>query len=1065
MYNFRIKLHYHFILLIILFYLFIFSSCSDSAVNEQSVSKEQGTWVEFNNLEDFTVTIYSDPARQYIITTVGKKSSKKVTASPNITGVVFYLTFSIDIPNIQNVFIRYNAPDIITVIEENKTVKVPIPKLEYIDINLAYIIIKNDSNYSLSLQYGNTELSPLGGRPSIIVPEQSAVYEIIPGNVSGFSLRRNTTTPIAFPAGFSEFKKGIIYSFTYNEKGLSLTAQTSILQNIPPIAPINIQAIAVSNSSVIITWNEVFGATSYRIHRATGSPTALYNQIGISSSPSYTDTTISIGQTYYYKVSAASSTTNIGAQSSPVSINMSPSGLKMSENSTVSITLSWNEFNSVNGYNLYRSDSENGIYTKLNDEPVTTTIFKDTDLLPDTTYYYKVSGVIDEFESLQSEKISTSTLSSIPVNIRVNDKTTVSIMLTWNTLNGASGYNVYRSDSENGTYTKLNNNIITEIEYNDIGISPDTIHYYKVSSINNGVEGLLSDKIKCETLSSIPVNVKTSDKTTVSIFVIWNVLNGADGYNVYRSDSENGIYTKINSNMINKAEFIDTSLSPDTRYYYKVSSINSGVEGLKSVAISAETLSSIPLNVRITSATALVINLSWDAVNGASGYNVYSSESENGIYTKKNNNIITGNVFADTGLSMDTIYYYKVSSVNNSIEGIQSDPIFRATSSVPANVWVRTATSSSVYFTWSSISEASGYNVYRSTSENGTYSKINASLIDVAEFTNTGSFSDTIYYYKIGAVIGGIEGIQTKPVSSLGAIVPGTSLAAKFTWLSNNTNTGNNNVYFIEVDIDVNSTPISLAYSGRSGLTIILRGKDQIRTISLSSNGSLFTIGSGVTLVLDKNITLKGRSSNNNSLVRINSDGALIMNTGCIINENSSSVNGGGVYVNTNAAFIMNGGEVSGNSSNSSRDIFGGGVYMDNGTFTMNGGKITNNSVNGTSYYYAYGGGIFISGGNFIMNGGEISGNTTTNSYSTGYTRGGGVYLKGTGTFRMSGGVIYGSNAATGKNTSANSSSALYRESGTAQYGSLSSGSFIRTGDLNTTDTTIRIVNGVLQTN
>ena len=54
------------------------------------------------------------------------------------------------------------------------------------------------------------------------------------------------------------------------------------------------------------------------------------------------------------------------------------------------------------------------------------------------------------------------------------------------------------------------------------------------------------------------------------------------------------------------------------------------------------------------------INLSWTAVSGALGYNIYRSTEPNGTYTKINSAPITATSYSDTGLTPNTIYYYQV---------------------------------------------------------------------------------------------------------------------------------------------------------------------------------------------------------------------------------------------------------------------------------------------------------------------------------------------------------------------------------------------------------------------
>ena len=304
--------------------------------------------------------------------------------------------------------------------------------------------------------------------------------------------------------------------------------------------------------------------------------------------------------------------------------------------------------------------------------------------------------------------------------------------------------------------------------------------------------------------------------------------------------------------------------------------------------------------------------------------------------------------------------------------------------------------------------------------------------------------------------------------------VPGNNLAMKLKWLESNILSNNNRLYFIKITADENISSQNLSYSGKSGITIFMSGDVTMCTVTLSSYGDSLFIGSGVTLILGNNITLKGLAGNNKSLVRINSGGTLVMNGGKISgNTASSSSNsshvysyGGGVYVE--GTFTMNGGEISGNmahatASNSySTFSYGGGVCVSNGTFTMNGGKISGNrSIAG---YNPCGGGVYVTSGSFIMNGGEISGNTAANSYpslSLSDSSGGGVYVGYDGIFRMGGGVIYGNNAAASLKNTAVSGVALR---GTAQYGTFTGDTFYPSGNLTTTDNTIRVVNGNLLT-
>ncbi|MDR0411572.1 MAG: InlB B-repeat-containing protein, partial [Treponema sp.] len=215
----------------------------------------------------------------------------------------------------------------------------------------------------------------------------------------------------------------------------------------------------------------------------------------------------------------------------------------------------------------------------------------------------------------------------------------------------------------------------------------------------------------------------------------------------------------------------------------------------------------------------------------------------------------------------------------------------------------------------------------------------------------------------------------------------GLSLAESLAWISANTIEGGDYSYSITIGADESLAPQTLSYSGKN-VNITLDGGTMERTVSLSSSGSLFTMGNGATLTIGNNVTLQGRSSNNAPLVRVNNGGTLTMGSGSKIRGNTiSSGYGGGVYVNSSGTFTMSGGTISGNSASN-----GGGVYVySSGTFTMSGGTISGNTG-------SRGGGVYVYSGTFTKQpGGTIYGSNVAdglkNTATSGYEYGNAVYV------------------------------------------------------------------------
>lgn len=70
------------------------------------------------------------------------------------------------------------------------------------------------------------------------------------------------------------------------------------------------------------------------------------------------------------------------------------------------ITTSWDPVQNIREYNIYRSDTQNGTYTKLNDELTTVSSYHDTGLEPMTEYWYKIGVVALSGSELELDQLT-----------------------------------------------------------------------------------------------------------------------------------------------------------------------------------------------------------------------------------------------------------------------------------------------------------------------------------------------------------------------------------------------------------------------------------------------------------------------------------------------------------------------------------------------------------------------------------------------------------------------------------------------------------------------------------
>lgn len=160
----------------------------------------------------------------------------------------------------------------------------------------------------------------------------------------------------------------------------------------------------------------------------------------------------------------------------------------------------------------------------------------------------------------------------------------------------------------------------------------------------------------------------------------------------------------------------------------------------------------------VKSAGYNMLRVTWKAVPGAVSYEIYRSNSKNGSYTKvKTIDEVKTVSWTDKNVTTGKTYYYKVKAtvaLEGGTTGTGSASGAKSGKAVPAATTLKAkAGAKQIKLTWSKVSGASGYELYRSTSEDGKYSKIKTvTKGSVKSYTDKSKVSSgKMYYYKIRA--------------------------------------------------------------------------------------------------------------------------------------------------------------------------------------------------------------------------------------------------------------------------------------------------------------------------
>ena len=338
-----------------------------------------------------------------------------------------------------------------------------------------------------------------------------------------------------------------------------------------------------------------------------------------------------------------------------------------------------------------------------------------------------------------------------------------SIKLSWKKVSDANGYEIYRATSSSGTYSKVST--VTSgsaVSYTDKSLATGKTYYYKVRAYRTD-----SGSKVCGSFSAVVSAKPVPAKPTVtaksagydSIRISWNKISGASGYEVYNATSSSGKYSKSATITSGSTDsYIKKPLTTGKAYYFKVRAYRT-VNGTKvygsfSAAVSAKPVPAKP-TVTAKSAGYKSIKLSWGKVSGATAYKIYRATSSGGTY--KYVKATSSSSYTDDGLSTGKKYYYKVRAYRT-VSGTKVYSSFSTVVSakpvpaVPDDVKAARASFSSIKVSWSKVSGASGYEVYRAKSKSGTYSKIKTITSgSTVSYTNKSLTAGKKYYYKVRA--------------------------------------------------------------------------------------------------------------------------------------------------------------------------------------------------------------------------------------------------------------------------------------------------------------------------
>ena len=428
----------------------------------------------------------------------------------------------------------------------------------------------------------------------------------------------------------------------------------------PPGMPTGLMVSEVAETSITWTWDEVEGATGYSVQVSSDEMFDDTDATHETTETTFTASDLAAETTMFVRV-AATSDAGMGAWSThvtgvsaaapapppPPAPPGMPSGLMVSETTQTSITWTWNEVEGATGYSVQVSSDEVFDDTDMT-HTTTETSYTASDLEPDTDMVVRVAATSDAGSSDWTTHVTGMSQMVPPppplvapdapgglTGVGVDD---TSITWSWDEVMGADGYQVQVNSADDFAGVDAMN--IAETSYTQTDLSAGTTSHLRVrATVGSGDRMAMSEWTAHRSATTrippaMPMNL-TATAGDGSITWTWDEAEHADSYDV--QISTNGVFlpgmemtsAETNSHTVD-------GLDPGTSAYVRVrASSGTGDQARLTSGWTAPmqgASTEIPIPPAPTGLTAASgdgsITWSWDEVEGATGYQVQVSDSE-----------------------------------------------------------------------------------------------------------------------------------------------------------------------------------------------------------------------------------------------------------------------------------------------------------------------------------------------------------------------------------------------------------------------------------------------------
>jgi fibronectin type 3 domain-containing protein len=558
----------------------------------------------------------------------------------------------------------------------------------------------------------------------------------------------------------------------YSTGGCESTPDIACGCTVRPPAPTLWPPTAVSPTRIDLNWGCDYSClTGFTIWRKTGL-TGTYSQVatvGRTVPYSWSDTSVTAGNTYCYKVQALS---NLGA--SPLSSEAcaqtigptaGPSNLAAKTETATRVYLAWKD-NSTNesGFKIERKTGLTGAYSLVMTVGANVTTWSDTSVVAGKTYCYRVRAYVTSgLDSASSNEACASTaVPAAPSLLRARILTATVIGLTWqdNSTN-ENAFKIERKIGTTGTYSQIAAVRANATTWSDTTVSAGKVYFYRVRAYLSGAgdSAYSNEAIASTRIPASPGNLRATTVTATRIDLIWTDRSSNEtAFKIERKIGTTGTYGQIAAVGANATTWSDTTVSAGNVYCYRVRAYLSGAgnSAYSNEACASTAIPAAPTSLTAKTLTATRIDMAWkDNSTNETGFKIERKTGVSGAYSQIALLAANLTTWADTTVSAGITYCYRVRAYLTGAGDSAYSNEACACTAIPAAPTGMTATAvsgSQINLSWKDNSaNETGFKIWRKVGTGGSWAVRATVGANVTSYQDTGLAPCTLHTYGVVA--------------------------------------------------------------------------------------------------------------------------------------------------------------------------------------------------------------------------------------------------------------------------------------------------------------------------